>query len=111
MSLYIQTNLASMFAQNHLSKTQDSLAMSFSRLSSGYRINTAADDAAGLGISESMSAQVRSYSVAERNSNNAISMAQTADGAASQIHDILGRMRELAVQGSSGDLSTNDSTN
>ncbi|MEI8257009.1 MAG: flagellin [Deltaproteobacteria bacterium] len=111
MALYIQTNVSSMVAQNALSKTQNQLSQTFARLSSGYRINSAADDAAGLGISKNIEAQVRSYSVAERNANEGISMAQTADGAAEQIHGILSRMRELAVQGSNGTLSTNDSAN
>ncbi|MFO0630627.1 MAG: flagellin [Polyangiales bacterium] len=111
MPLYIQTNTASMVAQNSLSKTQGMLSSSFQRLSSGYRINSAADDAAGLGISKSMEAQVRSFAVAERNANDGISMAQTADGAAEQVHGILGRLRELAVQGANGTLSTNDSQN
>jgi flagellin len=111
MPLYIQTNTASMVAQNSLSKTQGMLGNSFQRLSSGYRINSAADDAAGLGISKSMEAQVRSFAVAERNANDGISMAQTADGAAEQVHGILTRLRELAVQGANGTLSTNDSQN
>lgn len=111
MPLYIQTNVASMVAQGHLSKTQNSLAQNFQRLSSGYRINSAADDAAGLGISKGMEAQVRSYAVAQRNANDGISMAQTADGAAEQVHNILIRMRELAVQGSNGTLSAGDSAN
>ena len=111
MPLYIQTNTASMVAQNSLSKTQGMLGNSFQRLSSGYRINSAADDAAGLGISKSMEAQVRSFAVAERNANDGISMAQTADGAAEQVHGILTRLRELAVQGSNGTLSVNDSQN
>jgi len=89
MALYIQTNVASMVAQNSLAKTQQSLGASFARLSSGYRINSAADDAAGLGISKSLDAQVKSYAVAERNANNGISMAQTADGAADQISNML----------------------
>ncbi|MEI8257471.1 MAG: flagellin [Deltaproteobacteria bacterium] len=111
MALYIQTNVSSMVAQNALARTQNSLAQTFARLSSGYRINSAADDAAGLGISKSIEAQVRSYTVAERNANEGVSMAQTADGAAEQIHGILSRMRELAVQGSNGTLSANDSAN
>ncbi len=111
MPLYIQTNTASMVAQNSLSKTQGMLGNSFQRLSSGYRINSAADDAAGLGISKSMEAQVRSFAVAERNANDGISMAQTADGAAEQVHGILTRLRELAVQGANGTLSANDSQN
>lgn len=111
MALYVQTNTASMVAQNSLSRTQNGLATNFARLSSGYRINSAADDAAGLGISKSIEAQVRSYAVAERNANDGISMAQTADGAADQIHGILSRMRELAVEGSNGTLSSSDSGN
>ncbi|MBI5512159.1 MAG: flagellin FliC, partial [Deltaproteobacteria bacterium] len=111
MSLFIQTNVGSMIAQNHLSKTQNALSMNFAKLSSGYRINGAADDAAGLGISKSINAQVRSYVVAERNASDGISMAQTADGAAEQVHQILTRMRELAVQGANGTLSASDSTN
>ena len=111
MGLYVQTNVASMIAQSHLNHTQMSLSQNFAKLSSGYRINGAADDAAGLGISKSMNAQVRSLAVAERNASDGISMAQTADGAAEQIHGILTRMRELAVQGSNGTLSTADSTN
>ena len=111
MPMYIQTNVASQVAQNSVTKTQNQLSQIFARLSSGYRINSAADDAAGLGISKSMNAQVRSLAVAERNASDGISMAQTADGAAEQIHGILTRMRELAVQGSNGTLSTADSTN
>jgi flagellin len=111
MSMFIRTNVASLETQRHMSKTQNDQAKTFQRLSSGYRINTAADDAAGLGITESMGAQIRSYGVAERNANDAISMAETADGAASQMHDILGRLRELAVQSSNGALSAGDRTN
>ena len=111
MSISIQTNVASMVAQNHLASTQNALATTFARLSSGMRINGAADDAAGLGISKSLNAQVRSYGVAQRNANDGISMAQTADGAAEQIHGMLTRMRELAVQGANGTLSASDSTN
>jgi flagellin len=111
MALYIQSNAASMLAQESLSNTQNALGTTFARLSSGYRINSAADDAAGLGISESMNSQVQSYAVAERNANDGISMAQTADGAASQVQDMLTRMRELAVESSNGDLSANDRTN
>ncbi|MFO0629504.1 MAG: flagellin [Polyangiales bacterium] len=111
MPLYIQTNVASSIAQNSLARTQNMLSANFSKLSSGFRINSAADDAAGLGIAKSFEAQVRSLSVAERNANDGISMAQTADGAAEQQQNILVRMRELAVQGSNGTLSSNDSDN
>jgi flagellin len=100
-----------MVAQASLAKTQNAVQTTFARLSSGYRINGASDDAAGLGISESMSAQIRSFGVAERNANDGISMAQTADGAAGQISNILQRMRELAVQSSNGALQNADRTN
>lgn len=111
MSLVIQTNTASSFAQSNLGRTSAALAKNFQRLSSGFRINDASDDAAGLGIVKSMNAQVRSMAVAERNTNDGISMVQTADGGAEQIHEIMTRMRELAVQASNGSLSANDSTN
>ena len=108
MSVIMQTNVASLQAQMSLSNAQDALATSFQRLSSGYRINSAKDDAAGLAISESMQMQIRSYTVAERNANDAISMAQTADGALGQVTDIMQRMRELATQGANGSLTTTD---
>jgi flagellin len=108
MSIVIQTNMASLSAQKNFAMTQQRLADSFNKLSSGYRINSAADDAAGLAISESMKMQIRSFSVAERNANDAISMAQTAEGSLGQVSDILGRMRELAMQGSNGSLQTGD---
>ena len=111
MAMFIRTNVASLEAQRHLSKTQTEQSATFQRLSSGYRINGAADDAAGLGISENMNAQVRSYAVAERNAMDGISMAETADGAAGQMHEILGRLRELAVQSSNGSLQAGDRTN
>ena len=108
MPLFIQTNIASMNAQKNMSATQNMLATSFNRLSSGYRINTAKDDAAGLAISESMKMQIRSYTVVERNANDAISMSQTAEGALGSLSDILGRMRELATQGANGSLGVQD---
>ena len=108
MPLYINTNVASMEAQRSLSSNQSTLSTSFQRLSSGMRINTAADDAAGLAMAEQMKADIRSYSVAERNTLNAVSMAQTAEGALSQVTAILQRLRELAVQSSNGDLTAND---
>ena len=108
MPMLIQTNVASLAAQKNLSRTQSTLQKSFERLSSGYRINTAADDAAGLAISESLRTQIRSYTVASRNTNDAISMAQTADGALGEMSNIFGRMRELAMQGSNGSMSTSD---
>jgi flagellin len=109
--MYVSTNVSSLDAQRNLAKTTMEQSKTFQKLSSGFRINSAADDAAGLGISESMNAQVRSFSVAERNANDGISMAETADGAAAQVSDILGRLRELAVQSSNGSLTTGDRTN
>src|SRR5499433_2392797 len=108
MSIVIQSNVASLQAQKNLSMTQSALSATFDKLSSGFRINSAADDAAGLAISESMKMQIRSFSVAERNANDAISMAQTAEGSLGEVSGILGRMRELAMQGSNGALQTGD---
>lgn len=108
MALVIPTNVASLDAQKTLARNSNQLARSFARLSSGFRINTAADDAAGLAVSESMKAQIRSYTVAERNANHAISMTQTAEAALGEMHDILGRMRELAIQSSNGPMTATD---
>jgi flagellin len=108
MALVIPTNTASLDAQKTLTRNSAALGKSFARLSSGFRINTAADDAAGLAISESMKAQIRSYTIAERNANEAISMTQTAEAALGSMHDILGRMRELAIQSSNGSMTAND---
>ena len=108
MAINIQTNYAALSAQKNLSGNQKLLAGSFQRLSSGYRVNSAADDAAGLAISESMKSQIRSYTVAQRNASDAQSMAQTAEGALGDVHDIMGRMRELAMQSSNGDLGSTD---
>ena len=106
--LVIPTNVPSLQAQQHLSTNQKSLQSSFNKLASGYRIVSAADDAAGLAISESMKSQVRSFTVAERNANDGISMAQTAEGALGEVHNILGRMREIAMQGSNGSVTSTD---
>jgi flagellin len=111
MALSVNTNVTSMNAQNQMAKSQEALKTSFARLASGSRINSAADDAAGLGIAKSMNAQVRSYAVAERNTNDGISMLQTADGGAEQVHGLLTRMRELAVQASNGSNSSGDLAN
>ena len=108
MALYLNTNVASLRAQNSLNKSQFGLQKSFERLSSGFRINVAADDAAGMAVSESMRSQIRSYGVAERNANNAISMTNTAEGGLSEISNLLIRMRELAVQAANGDLTSVD---
>ena len=108
MALYLQTHPASLEAQRNLANTQRALGQNFQRLSSGYRINSAADDAAGLGMSEQLRAAVRSYAVAERNTNGGLSMVQTADSALGQIGSMLQRMRELAVEGANGDLQSTD---
>jgi len=111
MALDIQTNLASLQAQQNVAKNTTALQASYQKLSSGLRVNSASDDAAGLAISENMKAQIRSYTVAQRNAADGTSMSQTAEGALGQIHDILGRMRELAMQGSNGTLGATDQTN
>ena len=108
MPLVINTNTSSAEAQRNLNRNQAGLARSFQRLSSGFRINRAADDAAGLGVSESLKARISSFRVAERNTNNAISMANTAEGGLSEIGGITIRMRELAVQSANGDLTSTD---
>jgi flagellin len=108
MALYINTNVPSLEAQRNLASNSSNQAVTFQRLSSGLRINSAADDAAGLAVAEQMQADVRSYSMAERNTNNAISMVQTAEGALGQVSSILQRLRELSVQAANGDLSTVD---
>jgi flagellin len=108
MALYINTNVASEAAQKNLGANQSRLAVSFNRLSSGLRINSAKDDAAGLAISESLKSQIRSFNVAERNASDGISMAQTAEGSLGEVHDILGRMRELATQASNGSMTSTD---
>ena len=108
MPIVMQTNVASLQTQQNLNRAQHSLSTSFNKLSSGFRINSAADDAAGLSISENMRAQIRSYTVAERNANDAISMAQTAEGALGEVSGIIVRMRELAMQGANGALQTTD---
>jgi len=111
MAIYVNTNSAALSAQVSLGRTTNAQSKTFEKLSSGYRINGAADDAANLGIAEKMNAQVRSYSVAERNANDGISLLQTADSAAGSIGDILTRLRELAVQSANGTLNTSDRTN
>jgi len=108
MPVLMQTNVSSLESQRNLSKSQVALSKSFNKLSSGFRINTAADDAAGLAISEGMRAQIRSYAVAERNANDGISMSQVAEGALGEISGILARMRELAMQGANGSLTATD---
>ena len=104
----INTNLVSLNAQRNLSTSQTSLATSMQRLSSGLRVNSAKDDAAGLAIAERMHAQVRGMNVAMRNANDGISMAQVGEGALGKVSDIFQRMRELAVQSANGTNSAVD---
>jgi len=108
MSSVINTNVGSLTAQRNLSASQASLSQSMQRLSSGLRINSAKDDAAGLAIAERMNAQVRGMNVAIRNANDGISLAQTAEGALSKVGDALQRMRELAVQSRNSTNSSSD---
>jgi len=104
----INTNLVSLNAQRNLSTSQASLATSMQRLSSGLRVNSAKDDAAGLAIAERMHAQVRGMNVAMRNANDGISLAQVGEGALGKVSDIFQRMRELAVQSANGTNSAAD---
>jgi flagellin len=108
MPSIINTNLASLNAQRNLAASQGSLSTSMQRLSSGLRVNSAKDDAAGLAIAERMNAQVRGMNVAIRNANDGISLAQTAEGALGKIGDNLQRMRELAVQAANDTNGTSD---
>ncbi|AOS77785.1 flagellin [Hydrogenophaga intermedia] len=104
----INTNVMSMTAQRNLSGSANSLATSMQRLSSGLRVNSAKDDAAGLAISERMNSQVRGLNVAARNANDGISLAQTAEGALGKVGDMLQRMRELAVQSANASNNSDD---
>jgi flagellin len=104
----INTNIASLNAQRNLAGSANSLQTSMSRLSSGLRVNSAKDDAAGLAIAERMNTQTRGMNVAVRNANDGISLAQTAEGALGSISNNLQRMRELAVQASNGTNGTSD---
>lgn len=107
----INTNIASLNAQRNLSSSQTSLSTSLQRLSSGLRVNSAKDDAAGLSIATRMDSQVRGMNVAIRNSNDAISFSQTAEGALGKVTDALQRMRELAVQSSNATNNAGDRAN
>jgi len=104
----INTNIASLNAQRNLNMSQSSLTTSMQRLSSGLRVNSAKDDAAGLAIAERMNAQVRGMNVAIRNANDGISLSQTAEGALGRVGDALQRMRELAIQARNATNSNND---
>jgi flagellin len=107
----INTNTLSLNAQRNLNASQASLATSVARLSSGLRVNSAKDDAAGLAIAERMNAQIRGMNVAVRNANDGISLAQTAEGAIGQVSNMLQRMRELAVQSANATNSAGDRSN
>lgn len=108
MALVINHNLSSITAQRNLAGTGRSLGKAFERVSSGLRVNSAADDAAGLGVAENLEAASRSARVAMRNTNDGISVVQTAEGATSEVGNILKRMRELAVQSSSETLESTE---
>ena len=108
MASVINTNIASIDTQRNLNMSQASLQTSIQRLSSGLRVNSAKDDAAGLAIADRMNSQIRGLAVAQRNANDGISMAQTAEGALSTVTDNLQRMRELAVQAANGTNSAQD---
>ena len=108
MGVRINTNVEALNAQRNLGMTSLVFAKSVEKLSSGLRINRAADDAAGLGISEKLRAQVRGLNQAMRNAQDGISLIQTGEGALVEVHSMLQRMRELAVQASNGTLSAAD---
>lgn len=108
MAISLLANVTSLSAQRQLRGSQTSLEQSLERLSSGQRINRASDDAAGLGISENLKADIRSLAQAQRNANDGISMTQVAEGAMNEMQGIVGRMRELAVQAANGTLGTDE---
>lgn len=108
MAAYINTNIASLNAQRNLTTSQNSLQTALQRLSSGMRINSSKDDAAGLAIADRMNSQIRGNTVAIRNANDGISMSQTAEGALGKVGDALQRMRELTVQARNATNSTDD---
>jgi flagellin len=110
MSLRIQNNVEAFNAHRNLSSTEGGLARSMERLSSGYRINRAADDAAGLAISERLRGQIHGLAQAQRNVQDAVSLVQTAEGSLTEVHAMLQRVRELAVQFKNGSLSNADRT-
>ena len=107
----INTNVPSLTAQRHLNSTQNALNTSMERLSSGLRVNSARDDAAGLAIAERMNTQVRGMNVAMRNANDGISLSQVAEGGLQEMSNMLQRMRELAVQSANGTNSSSDRLN
>jgi flagellin len=108
MAITVNTNVSSLNAQRNLARSGEGLATSMERLASGMRINSAKDDAAGLQISNRLTSQINGLGVAQRNANDGISIAQTAEGAMSETTNILQRMRELALQSANGSNSTED---
>src|SRR3954451_4722741 len=110
MGLRIQNNVEAFNAHRQLTGTADKAAKAMEKLSSGYRINRAADDAAGLAISEKMRGQIGGLMQASRNANDAVSLVQTGEGALNEVHSMLQRVRELAVQYKNGTLSGADQT-
>src|ERR1700710_2727863 len=108
MSLRINTNVEAFNAHRQLSQTREKLGKSMERLSSGYRINRASDDAAGLAITEKLRGQIGGLDQAQRNAQDAISLVQTAEGSLTEVHSMLQRIRDLAVQYKNGSLSAND---
>ena len=108
MALVVNTNVSSLIAQKNLAASKGNLDQALERLSSGSRINSAADDAAGLSISTRMESQIRGLNQAVRNANDGISLAQTAEGAMEEITAMLQRMRELSVQASNGSNTSDD---
>src|SRR5690554_3893034 len=104
----INTNMTSLIGQQNLMKSQSALQTSMQRLSSGLRINSAKDDAAGQAIANKMTAEIRGLTQAARNANDGISLAQTAEGALNQVNDNIQRIRELTVQAQNGTNSTDD---
>src|SRR3954452_19030581 len=108
MSMRIQTNIEAMGAHRNLVATSNKLSQSMERLSSGYRINKASDDAAGLAISEKLQTQVGGLAQAQRNAQDAVSLVQTAEGSMSEVQSMLQRVRDLAVQYNNGTLSSSD---
>ena len=108
MGLRVNTNIASINAQRNLRKTRQAMDKSLEKLSSGQRINRAGDDAAGLAISENLKAQIRGLGQAERNAEDGISLVQIAEGALSEVSNILIRLRELAVQAASDTIGSTE---
>jgi flagellin len=110
MAMIINTNVSALNAQRNLSNTSAKMSKNLEKLSSGLRINRAADDAAGLAISEKMRSQIRGMQQGQRNAQDGVSMLQTAEGALGEVHNILQRVRELSVQAGNTTLSSSDRT-